>query len=327
VSQPLSYHEARTRAIARELAANPEAVLIGHSLSLPFNDDDGIPARFPDQVLVPPYSELATAAAGIGAAIGGLRPLVALSTASFMFYAWPAIVNEAPLVRYLSDGAATAPVAFHVHGGSRRGGGPQHEHTPQAMLQNVPGLRVLAPGTPADIDAALHLALTGPDPTVIFDHVLLAEARGEVPADPPSGLAPTLLRQGDDVLLVCSSLMTQRSLAAAELLGQEGIAAGVLDVPVIAPAPIDAVVSACSGHRAVAFVEESRAAGSPASLLMASLLRERRGLSACLICSADAPAPFALDLLDEVVPTTARIAAEARALRRRGEGAGEGRIT
>lgn len=308
----ISYHEARTRAISRELDANPDAVLIGHSLSLPFNPDDRLAERFPDQVLVPPYSELATAAAGVGAAIGGLRPLVALSTASFMFYAWPAIVNEAPLVRYLSGGAVSAPVAFHVHGGSRRAGGPQHEHTPQAMLQNIPGLRVLAPGTPADVDAALHVALTGPDPTVIVDHVLLADADGPVEPEPTEALTPTLLRTGTDVLLVASSAMTQRALAAAELLAGDGLVPAVLNVPVIAPAPVDEVLSAADGHQAVVFVEESRAPGSPGALLMASLLERRPEVRAALVCSRGAPAPFALHLLDEVVPTAARIAEEAR---------------
>jgi pyruvate dehydrogenase E1 component beta subunit len=308
MSETISYHDARTRAISRELTRNPDAVLIGHSLSLPFNPDDGLAARFPDQVLVPPYSELATAAAAVGAAIGGLRPLVALSTASFMFYAWPAIVNEAPIVRYLSGGAVAAPVAFHVHGGSRRGGGPQHEHTPQAMLQNVPGLRVLAPGTPEDIDAALHVALTGADPTVIVDHVLLSDVRGAVGDVPLEALEPTIVRSGADALIVSSSVMTQRALAAAELLERQGLGVAVLNVPVVAPPPVAKVIDACGEHRVIAFVDESRGAGSPASFLMASLLERRREVRAGLVCSADAPAPSALQLLDEIVPTASRVA-------------------
>jgi pyruvate/2-oxoglutarate/acetoin dehydrogenase E1 component len=302
----LTYHEARTRAIARELTANPDAVLIGGSLSLPFNPPDALAERFAGQVLVPPYSEFASAGVGVGAAIAGLRPLVALSTASFMFYAWSAVVNEAPLVRYLSGGAVTAPVAFHVHGGSRRGGGPQHEHTPQAMLQNIPGLRVIAPGTPADIDAAIHLALTGPDPTVVVDHVQLAGQTGPVPAV-AGAPAPALLRDGGDALLVCSSIMTARCLAAAASLAPRGVSASVLNLPVIAPAPVEAVLRAAEGHRLVLFADECRSAGSPSSLLMARLLASRSDVRAELICAADAPAPFALELLDQVIPTAAAL--------------------
>jgi pyruvate/2-oxoglutarate/acetoin dehydrogenase E1 component len=304
----LGYHEARTRAISRELADNPDAVLIGHSLSLPFNGDDELGQRFPGQVLPPPYSELATAAAGVGAAMGGLRPLVALSTSSFMFYAWPAIANEAPLVRYLSHGAVTAPVAFHVHAGSRRAGGPQHEHTPQAMLQNAPGIRVLTPGTPADIDAALHESFTGPDPVVIFDHLLLADTRGPVGESPAAALAPQLLRDGEDALIVCSSVMTPRSIEAAGELERTGLDVAVLNVPQISPSPAAEVLAAARAHRHVAFVEESRGPGSPGSFLLACLCQERPGVEVFLVCSAPAPAPFAPHLLDEIVPTSSRIA-------------------
>jgi pyruvate dehydrogenase E1 component beta subunit len=314
LTETMSYHEARTRAVTRELRANPEALLIGHSLSLPFGPDDEIASQFPDQVLIPPYSELATAGAGVGAAIAGLRPLVALSTASFMFYAWPAIANEAPVVRYLSGGVVQAPVAFHVHGGARRGGGPQHEHTPQSMLQNIPGLRVLAPGTPADIDAAVHCALTGADPTVICDHVLLADTRGAVPSDPLNSPPVALLRDGDDALLVASSVMTSRALTAATELASRGIQASVLNVPVIAPAPIEEVLEVAGRHRVVVFLDESRGPGSATSLLMASMLERGCEARVSHVCSAPAPSPFALHLLDQIVPTVSRIADATREL-------------
>lgn len=318
MTRTLTYHEARTRAVSRELEDNPNAVLIGQSLSLPFNPDDRLASRFADQILSPPYSEFATAAAGIGAAMGGLRPLVAMSTASFMFYAWPAIVNEAPIIRYLSNGRVCAPVAFHVHGGSRRGGGPQHEHTPQSMLQNAPGLRVLAPGTPADIDAALHAALNGHDPTVILDHVLLADTEGAVTDEPADQPQVAVLRTGSDVLLVASSVMTVRALEAAEALERDGLDAGVVNVPLISPPPIREVLEASEQHDVVLFAEESRGPGSAAGYLMASLLANRPGMRAELVCSAFAPAPFALHLLDEIVPTASRIATAARELIERG---------
>lgn len=314
VTEIMSYHEARTRAVIRELDANPDVLLLGGSLSLPFGPDDQLGQRFPGRVLVPPYSELATAAAGVGAAIGGLRPLVALSTASFMFYAWPALANEAPVVRYLSRGAVQAPVAFHVHGGARRGGGAQHEHTPQSMLQNIPGLRVFAPGTPEDIDAALHVALTGPDPTVIFDHVLLAETRGPVSGGPSRGPFVGLLREGDDALLVGSSVMSTRAMAAAVELARDGIRASVLNVPLIAPAPVDEVLGVAARHRVIVFVDESRAPGAAATLLMAALLERGCSARVALVCTAPVPSPFAPHLLDEVVPTPSRIATKVRDL-------------
>jgi pyruvate dehydrogenase E1 component beta subunit len=309
----LLYHEARARALARELEANPELFLLGGAVSLPFNPDDGLAARFGERIIWPPISEFANCGLAIGAAIDGMRPLVAISTASFMFYGFAAIVLEAANVRYLSGGAVAAPAAFHVMAGSRRGGGAQHEHTPQAMLHNVPGLRVLAPGTPAGVDGAFHQALTGADPTVIIDHILLAHCSGPV-ADAPTPLAPTLVREGGDALIVSYSLMLQRSLVAAAALGREGAEVAVLDVPVLNPLPLAAVLAQVERFERVLFVDESRAAGSPASHMMARVLDAGLSCRAKLVCSLDAPAPFAPHLVDEVVATEQRIADALREL-------------
>ena len=310
----LRYHEARTRALFRELDANPSLLLLGGAVALPFNPDDGLLERYADRVIWPPISEFGTAAAAIGAAIAGLRTLVPVSTASFMFYGWAPIVNEAPNVRYLSGGAASAPVAFHIMAGSRRGGAAQHEHTPQAMLQNVPGLRVLSPGTPADVDAAFHSALTGEDPTVIVDNVRLAEVEGALEPVPADISRPTFLREGSDALIVSYSLMVQRAREAAEMLAVDGIAAAVLDVAQLAPLPVAELIAASAGHDTLLFVDESRAAGSPASHMLARVHQARPSVKTRMLCTLDAPAPFAPTLVDEIVPGAALIAAEVRAL-------------
>lgn len=306
----LSYSEARIRALCRELDENPELVVFGGYFAHPFMTEPTMLDRYPDRILWPPISEFAVAGLAVGAAMEGMRPLVAVGTSSFMFYGWAPITNEAPAVRYLSGGKVSAPAVYHIFAGSRRYGGVQHEHTPQAMLQNIPGLRLYAPGTPADIDSAFHAALTGSDPVVIVDHPLLAQARGLVPADPGAVAGAQLLREGEDVLLIAYSLMTQRALAAAEALEREGVSASVLNLRTLAPAPTQDVLAAASEHRALVFIDESRAAGSPASLLMARTFEALPGRRARLVCSADAPSPFSAELLDEVVPTVERIASE-----------------
>jgi pyruvate dehydrogenase E1 component beta subunit len=314
MSAPIAYHEARARALRRELDANPSLLVLGGSVSLPFNPGDGLLVSHPEQVMLPPISEFATAAAGVGAAIAGLRTLVPISTASFMFYGWAPIVNEASNVRYLSGGAASAPVAFHVMAGSRRGGGAQHEHTAQAMLQNVPGLRVIAPGTPAGVDAAFHAALTGSDPTVIVDHIQLAGCMGPVGPAPADIGAPLLQREGSDAMIVSYSLMLQHSLAAAEILAADGTEVAVLDVPTLNPLPVAELLDATAGHRLIAFVDESRAAGSPASHMLARVVEARPGTRTRLICTLDAPPAFATTLLDRILAGPERIAGELRAL-------------
>ena len=313
MTEEMSYHEARSRSLFRALDSDPSIVLLGGGVSLPFNPDDGLSSRYADRIIWPPVSEFGVAAVGIGLALSGLRPLIPLTTASFMFYAWAPVVNEAPNIRYLSGGTASAPVVFHVMAGSRRGGGAQHEHTPQSMLQNVPGLRVYLPGTPAAIDAAFHQALTGDDPSVIVDHTALAEARGLV-SEVPSGLHPTVLRAGTDVLVISSSLMTQRALAAADQLADEGLSVGVLDVPVINPLDVDGILSVARAFGVVLCIDESRASGSPATRMAAIIAEGNPGVRLRLLATADVPAPFAPNLVDEISTGPARIAREIREL-------------
>lgn len=311
----LTYHDARTRALRRELDGDPDLLVLGGSLSLPFNPDDQIAADYPGHVLWPPISEFSTLGVGVGAAMDGIRTLVAASTASFAFYGWPALVLEAANVRYLSGGRASAPLVVHTMSGSRRSGGAQHEHTVQAMLQNVPGLRVYSPGTPAEIDAVLHAALTGGDPCVIADHVLLAPAAGPVPAG-PEPVAIHRLRPGDDVLIVAHSLMVQRALGAAEALAGAGLEVGVLSVPCLSPLDVESLREATAAAPALLFLDESRAPGSPASHMLARVVQDGFSGRVALECSGDAPAPHASHLLDEVVPTVSRIAQAVRELLR-----------
>jgi pyruvate/2-oxoglutarate/acetoin dehydrogenase E1 component len=303
-----TYHEARARALFRELDADPDLLMLGSSVTLPFNPDIGLDARYGDRILHPPIAEFAMMSIATGAAMAGTRTLVPLSTSSFMFYGWPAIVQEAANIRYLSGGLMKAPVTFLIHAGSRRGGGAQHEHTPHAMLQNVPGLRIYAPATPAEVDGVFHAALTGEDPVLIADHVLLVDAEGPVKERPASPDEPSLLRTGDDVLIISYSLMAQRALQAADAVQARGISAAVLSVPLLHPMPVEAVIAVAERYERLLFVDESRAAGSPMSLLMARLLEHGCRARSRLVCTRDAPAPFAPHLLDEVVPTMARIA-------------------
>jgi pyruvate dehydrogenase E1 component beta subunit len=310
-----AYWQARADAVTRAIEDDPSVVMVGGYFSAPFNPPDGLLERHADRIVWPPISELAQCGIGVGAAMAGLRPLVPLNTSSFMFYGWPAVVNEAPNVRYLSGGHVSAPVVFHALTGARRSGGPQHEHTPHAMLQNVAGLHVYTPATPADVDGLLHAAFHGDDPVFIADHVLLAHVTGPVPERPDDRLGRAdLLREGDDVLMVAYSLMTQRSLAAADVLADHGIRASVLNLRTIVPLPLDDVRRAVAGHPATVFVDEAHGPGSPAAHLMARVTEAAPGTRARLMCTRDAPSPCAPTLLDEVVPTVDRIATEAAEL-------------
>src|SRR5213592_691312 len=127
--------------------------------------------KYADRITDTPISELGYCGIAVGAAMTGLRPIVALSTAAFSFEAWPQIVNEAAVACYGSAGQVTAPVVFHMLAGIRGAGAVQHSHAPQAMFCNAPGLQVVAPGSPTDARGLMRTAaLVSNNPTIFIDH-------------------------------------------------------------------------------------------------------------------------------------------------------------
>lgn len=300
----------------RELDANPDLLLIGGVVTQPVPGVPETPVgeKYPDQVIWVPVSEFAAMSMGTGAAMGGLRTLVPIGTASFVFYGWPVVTLEAPNVRYKSGGTVCAPVTFYMTTGHGRLTGPSHEHTPEVMLQNIPGLRVYAPGTPAEVDAVLHKALTCNDPTVIADHVHLGKIEGAVPDSPLDPDAPQVVRDGSDVVVVARSFMLHHALQAAAAVEHEGVSVAVLSTPLINPAPIDEILEKLSAFERIVFVDESRAAGSVASHLMARALDADLRFRGKLVCTLPAPSPFAKHLSDAIVPTPDRIGRAIREL-------------
>lgn len=303
------YYEARARAIARCLDDDPSIVVVGHGTSWPFNPDDGLARRYPDRFVAPPISEFGTLGMSVGAACAGLRPCVFVGTSTFMYYGWSAIVNEAPHVRYVSGGEVTCPLVVNIQSGHRRAGGIQHEHTPHAMLQNVAGLVIYMPATPQSIYDAERAALTGDDPTVVADHVLLGEVEGELDEERPAALGPLeVMRQGGDGLVVSMSMLSRRAVAAAERVAAGGgPSVRVVNVARITPSPWAEIAELAAAHPFTLFVDESRGPGSPASYLMARTAEANGPVHVHLLCTEHVPSPFSTDLLDEIVPTVERI--------------------
>jgi pyruvate dehydrogenase E1 component beta subunit len=182
------------------------------------------------------------------------------------------------------------------------------------MLHGIPGLKVFAPGTPAEVDAAVHIALEADDPTVIVDHILLANCHGVVGPKPPDSLPITMVRAGADVVVVAYSLMVQRALEAAAQLTSEGLSVAVLSVPQLNPLPVADLIDAVADFRAAVFLDEAPAAGSCASTMMSAVLSARVGTRARIVAAAPVPVPHAPDLVDAVIPSVERIATEIRTL-------------
>ena len=262
----MQYAEAFAAALRRCLTDDDRVVLLGieyGGITPHQRHFSAIAADFPDRVTNPPWSELAKAGAGVGAALAGLRPAVDFVTASFMYHGLAQVINEAPNIRYISAGQTSCPVVFHVLGGIRRGGGAQHSHMPQAILWNTPGLQVVLPASPADVYGLARTALLdSSDPVVIVDHPLLFDLEGHVDLDAapvPFGTA-RIVREGGDVTVVATSVMVGRAEAAAdELSDAYGVQIEIIDPRTLVPLDEETIVTSVRKTGRLVVADESHA--------------------------------------------------------------------
>ncbi|MBL8346415.1 MAG: alpha-ketoacid dehydrogenase subunit beta [Rubrivivax sp.] len=267
-----------------------------------------------------PLSELGFVGAGIGAAMGGMRPIVEVMTVNFSLLALDAIVNTAAALRHMSGGQFSVPVVIRMATGAGRQLAAQHSHSLEVWYAHVPGLRVLAPATLADARGMLWPALQDPDPVILFEHAQLYNAEGEL-ADPAPAVdiaRAAVRREGGDLTLVTYGGSLPRALAAAELLAGEGIAAEVIDLRVLRPLDMATVLASVrKTHRALV-VDEGWRTCSLAAEVMARIAEEAfYDLDAPLarVCSEEVPIPYAWHMEEAALPMPPKIVAAARALR------------
>ena len=274
---------------------------------------------FPDRVWDPPIAEVGYAGTGIGAAISGLRPIVDMATASFSFQAFSQLVNEAANVHYMTGGQTSVPVVFHDNHGVRGGGAAQHSHSPQGMLMQVPGIKIMTPSTARDVRGLIRTAVADDNPVFWADHVRLFDYEDDVPDEPesiPFGVAD-IKRHGSDVTLVATSHIVQRALQAAELLAADGIDAEVVDPRTIVPLDRDAILASVARTGRVVVVDEGHLSGGVGAEIAATIAESVfDSLKAPIVrvATADVPIPFSPPLEEFVEPTVARIVSAARSL-------------
>ncbi len=309
------YAEALVGALRRALETDDRVHLMGqYFLGLTEHRELMVELRedYVERVYYPPIAEVGYVGAAIGAAMAGLRPIVDIATASFIFQAFPQVVNEAANVHYMSGGQTSVPMVFHFNQGIRGGGAAQHSHSPQAMLWNTPGLEIMAPSTPADVKGLVATAVQSNNPTAWVDHVRLFDTIGEVP-DPdyaiPFGVAD-IKRSGTDVTIVASSFMVVRSLAAAETLAKQGIDVEVVDLRTLTPLDEDAVFTSVAKTGRLVVVDECHRRCGVAAEIAALVAENALGdLTAPIkrVTALDVPIPFSPPLEEFVEPTEAKI--------------------
>ena len=220
-------------------------------------------------MIAPPISELGFCGLATGAAMAGLRPIVDLSTGSFIYEAWPQVANEAANAFSMSGGQTRVPVVFHLFHGLRGGGAAQHSGSPQAMLWNVPGLEIVIPSSPRDVKGLLKTAVASDNPTIFVDHTRLLDIRGDVPENDkpiPFGVAD-IKRRGSDVTLIATSYTVQVWLQAAAKLAKEGIEVEVVDPRTLVPFDLATILSSVEKtHRVVIADETHQSCGVAAEI-------------------------------------------------------------
>ncbi|MGE0323576.1 MAG: alpha-ketoacid dehydrogenase subunit beta [Polyangiaceae bacterium] len=316
-----TYREAMHDALQRALREDPRVFLMGEDVGRyggAYGVSKGLLAEFgPERIRDTPLCESTFVGAGIGAAIGGMRPIVEVMTVNFSLLALDQVVNNAATMRHMSGGQLSVPLVVRMATGGGKQLAAQHSHSLEGWYAHVPGIKVLSPATPQDAYGMLFAALQDPDPVFIFEHQLLYATEGELDVDAPLpriGEAK-VVRQGDQISLITYGGSLHKCLTAAAELERSGISAEVLDLRSLRPLDVDAILASVSKtHRAV-IVDEAWKTGSLAGEV-AAILAERAlyelDAPVLRVCSEEVPIPYAKHLEDEALPQVSDIVIAAR---------------
>ena len=322
-----TYREAVRQALREALLNDPRVFLMGedvgryggcYAVSRGLYDEIG-----PERIRDTPLSESAFVGAAIGAALGGMRPIVEVMTVNFSLLALDQILNNAATLLHMSGGLFNVPVVISMATGAGRQLAAQHSHSLEGWYAHIPGLRVVAPATLEDARGMLPTALTKPDPVVIFEHVMLYNAEGEMAADAgPVDLDRAAVRRpGRDLTLITYGGSLPKTLEAAARLAEEGIEAEVIDLRTLRPLDTATFVASVEKTRRALIVDEGWRTGG-LSAEIATRIQERAfySLDAPVgrVCTAEVPIPYPRHLEQAALPQAPKIVEAARALVRGG---------
>jgi pyruvate dehydrogenase E1 component beta subunit len=267
----------------------------------------------PERVRDTPLSELGFVGAGIGAALGGLRPIVEIMTVNFSLLALDQIVNTAATLRHMSGGQFSVPLVIRMATGAGRQLAAQHSHSLEGWYAHIPGIKVVAPATVEDAYGMLPAALADPDPVVIFEHVALYNTSVEIERLAATALEGAAIRRpGSDATLITYGGSLPKTMEAASDLAAGGIDCEVLDLRALRPLDMHTVIdSVRRTHRAVV-VDEAWRTGSLAAEIGAQVAETAfYDLDAPVVrvCSAEVPVPYAKHLERAALPQSETIVA------------------
>jgi pyruvate dehydrogenase E1 component beta subunit len=319
-TQRMTYREALRLALREELERDERVFLMGEEVGVfegSYKVSAGLLAEFgPDRVRDTPISEEGFVGAAVGAAMGGERPIVEIMTINFLLVAMDQVVNHAAKIRTMFGGEVGCPMVIRTPNGGGNQLTAQHSQSLEGWFAGTPGMKVVAPATPADAKGLLKAAVRDDDPVLVVENLPIYKEKGEVPLDPayvtPIGRA-AVAREGSDITVVSHSFATVRSLHVAERLASEhGVSAEVIDLRSLRPLDVETVAASVAKTNRVVCVEE----GWPSYGVTAELAA--RIQKACFddldapverVGSAEVPLPYAKNLELAALPGEDRIAA------------------
>jgi pyruvate dehydrogenase E1 component beta subunit len=319
----LTYREACRQAIREAILADPRVFLMGEDVGRYggcYAVTKGLLAELGEErIRDTPLSESAFVGAGIGAAMAGMRPIVEVMTCNFSLLALDQILNNAATIPHMSGGQFAVPLVLRLATGAGRQLAAQHSHSLEGWFAHIPGLRILAPATIEDARYMLAAALADPNPVLIFEHVMLYNMEGTLdPAVTRVDITHAKVRRtGSDITLVTYGGSLFKTLAAAETLAGEGIAAEVIDLRVLRPLDMATVAESVSRTRRVVIVDEGWRSGSLSAEVAMRLVEEAFfELDAPIrrVCTREVPIPYPAHLECAALPQPETIAGAARAL-------------
>jgi pyruvate dehydrogenase E1 component beta subunit len=258
----LTYRDALNQALREEMQRDPNVFLMGEEVGVyqgAYKVSRGLLEEFgPQRIVDTPIAELGFAGIGVGAAMGGLRPVIEFMTWNFAILALDQIVNSAAKMLYMSGGQIPMPIVFRGPNGAALQLGSQHSQAWESWVSHIPGLKVVAPATPADAKGLLKSAIRDNNPVMVLEGEMLYNQKGEVPDGEhlvPIGRAE-VKREGKDVTLICHSKTLSVAQKAADQLAEQDISAEVLDLRSLRPLDDEAILASVRKTNRAVVVEE-----------------------------------------------------------------------
>lgn len=318
-----TYREALRLALREAIVNDPRVFLMGedvgayggsYAVSLGLLEELG-----PERIRDTPLAEVGFVGAGIGAALGGMRPVVEVMTVNFGLLPLDQILNNAATLRHMSGGQLHVPLVIRMATGAGRQLAAQHSHSLEGWFAHIPGLRVVTPATIEDARGMLPTALADPDPVLIFENASLYNLEGELPdgAGPVDLDTARVRRPGAELSLVTYGGSLWKTLQAAEELGRRGVDAEVLDLRTLRPLDEEALLATVRKTRRLLVVDEGWRSGSLAAEVIARVAESAfYDLDAppARVCSAEVPIPYAKHLEEAALPQVPTIVAAAERL-------------